>query len=508
MKKRGIYLIIFLFLVGFDSTLSLADENELFIDFWPIFQYRSNKLKEEKEINGLGPFLFWSKGLGETHLAMRPIFHYTEDQIENFIRLEFIYPLGKYQEKDSERKAYLAPLALYREEENKWDFQFFPFFMGETEIGENYFGIFPLFGTLLNRYGKDEIRFFLWPLFSESRTEEVKTTNILWPFFSLIEGERKRGYRIWPIYGQKEEVGVSKLEFILWPIYLKQKKGLDTDEPIDEWMIFPFYISKKSQRFRSQTFLWPFFTIAKDNVSGFEQYDFPWPFLQVLKGEVEGFRIFPLYGYKQKGEEVRKRFFLFPFFQEEEERVGEKWERTIRILLLSRIHLGEEDQEEKERSLRIWPFFEYEKGKMGEKRFSFLYLLPIKDEGFERNWFPLFRLFQWEKDQKANIKTNFLWGFYRREKSQDRDSLRIAHLLSIIKKKDYKKVSLIKGLIQYEKDRKTSSLRLFYLPFKLKWSHEREDILKSEEKELEDEQTADRNIRDRVLCSGESPIQF
>lgn len=507
MIKKIICLTLFLSFIFFDHPLSMADENEIFIDFWPIFQYRADKVKGEKEVNGLGPILFWAKGVGETRFAVRPLFYFTEDQIERFIRLEFVYPLGKYQEKDGQRKGYFAPLALYREDEKRWDFQLFPFFTGVTERGENYFGVFPLFGTLLNRYGKDEIRFFLWPLYSESKSEDVKTTNILWPFFSIIDGEKKRGYRIWPVYGRKEEVGVSELEFFLWPFFLRQRKALDTDEPIDEWMFFPLYISKKSRRFESKTYLWPFFTIAKDQISGFEQYDFPWPFLQILKGETEGFRIFPLYGYKQKGEEMRKRFLLFPFFQEEEQKVGDTLERTIRILLINKIQIGSENQKEKERFIRIWPFFEYERGKMGEKRFSFLYLLPFKEEGFERNWFPIFRLFQWERDQRGVTKSNFLWGLYRREKSEDRDLLRVAHLLTIDKRKDFKKVSLIKGLIQYKKEGVTSYLRLFYLPFRLKYSQKDNNYKKSEE-ELEDEQKKDRDIGNRLLCSGENPIQF
>ncbi len=507
MAKKFIGLALFLFFIFFDNPFSLANENEIFIDFWPIFQYRADRIKGEKEINGLGPIIFWSKAPDKTHLAMRPIFYFTEDEIEKLIRLEFVYPLGKYEEKDGQKKGYLAPIALYREDEKRWDFQLFPFFIGVTEKGENYFGLFPLFGTLLKRYGKDEIRFFLWPLYSESKSEDVKTTNILWPLFSTIEGEKKKGYRIWPLYGRKEEAGVSQLEFFLWPFFLRQRKALDTDEPIDEWMFFPLYISKRSPRFESKTYLWPFFTIAKDYTSGFEQYDIPWPFFQILKGETEGFRIFPLYGYKQRGEEMRKRFLLFPFLQEEEQKIGNTIERTIRILLISKIQVGSENQKEKERSIRFWPFFEYERGKMGKERFSFLYLLPFKEEGFERNWFPLFRLFQWEKDHRGTSKSNFLWGFYRREKSEERDLLRIAHLLTIDKRKDFKKVSLIKGLIQFKQEGKNSYLRLFYLPFRFKCSQKDNDYLESEE-ESGNEQKEDRDIGDRVLCSREDPLQF
>jgi hypothetical protein len=91
-------------------------------------------------------------------------------------------------------------------------------FIGETEEGEDYAGLFPLIGRLLKRYGKDEIHFYLWPLYSDSLSEGARTRNFLWPFFSFTSGEKKKGYRIWPIYGRKEEVGVSTQAFLLWPI--------------------------------------------------------------------------------------------------------------------------------------------------------------------------------------------------------------------------------------------------------------------------------------------------
>ena len=556
IRKIFFFLTIFVFL-SLTPFFSIADERSISINFWPFFQYTSDPIEGVREINGLGPFFLWRKDSTRRQWGIRPLLYWTEDEIEPLMRLEFLYPFGKYQVKEGEKKGYLVPLSQYREEEfdgkKKWDLQFFPLFVGETEKGRDYFGLFPIFGTLLDRYGKEEIRFYFWPLYGESTSEGVRTTNLLWPFFSFIEGEKKRGYRFWPIYGQKEEVGISHMEFFAWPIFLKQRKRLDTDDPVEERMIFPFYISKESKRFESKTFLWPFFSYARDRLTGFEQLDLPFPIFQSLKGEnLKGIRILPFYGYKVKEGVMRRLFILYPFYQLEEDRMGDVWEKTTRILLLSRIRTSEENRGvRKERSLRIWPLFNYEKNEMGHEALSFFYLFPFKEDGFERNLFPLFRVFRWEKDPKKGISTNLFWGFYKRVKKVDKtrpgeeiDSWEIAHLVGMKREKGWKMLSFLKGLFRYQSDGKSAHLRLFYLPFRLQWSHHHSSLLSSSkrdeiqslpkiyvprtlpspsrgevgidsyrgegggEKECTNGQQEDRDIGDRLFSSGKDPFQF
>jgi len=467
---------IFVF-IGFKPNLSFARDQWISFNFWPLFQYTSDSIEGVKEIEGLGPLFVWKKETNRLQWGIRPVFNWTGDKNESLWRLEIPYPFVKYQVKEGEKRGYLALLALYKEEESdgkkKWDFQFFPFFFGETIKGEGYSGIFPFFGALLDRYGKEEIRFYLWPLYSETTQDGVRTTNLLWPFFSFIEGEKKKGYRIWPIYGQREEVGVSITEFFAWPIFFQQRKGMDTDDPIDERMFFPIYVSKESKRFESKTYLWPFFSFARDRLTGFEQLDLPWPIFQSLKGEnLKGIKIFPLYGDKVKEGEMRRTFILYPLYQLEEDRIGEVQEKTTRILFLSRIRTGEDVQGvNKEHSLRFWPFFDYEKEETGYASFSFFYLFPFKDEGFERNLFPLFRLFRWEKDPQGNILANLFWGLYKRMKKEEVDSWEIAHLIGVKRGDGWKTLSLLKGMLRYKKDGETHELRLFHLPFPFRWSN-------------------------------------
>jgi len=515
MAIRKIFFLLTIFvLFCFNVSLTRAEERPFPLNFWPLFQYFSDPTEGTKEIEGLGPFFTWKKDPHRRQWGIRPLLYWTGDEKESFSRLEVVYPLGKYQVREGDKKGYFVLISLFREEsfdgKKKWDFQFFPFFIGKTEEGEDYFGLFPIYGFLLNRYGKEEIRFYLWPLYSRSTSEGVHTTNLFWPFFSFIDGEKKKGYRFWPIYGHRETFGISKSEFFLWPVFLKQTMGMDTDDPVEERLIFPFYLSKESKHFESKTILWPFFSHARDRLTGFEQWDLPWPVFQSLKGEeLYGIKFFPFYGYKEKEGDLKRIFVLYPIYQLEEDQMKETEERTHRILLLIRIRSGEDRQGvQKESSLRIWPFFDYEREPTGHTTFSFLYLFPFKDEGFERNLFPLFRIFRWEKDPQKGKSTDVLWGFYKRTEKEELDFWEVAHLIGVKRGEGWKTVSVLKGLFYYKRDGENVDLRLFYLPFHLRWSHQRSDDFKSIEKEFADGGQEDRDIGDRLVSSGEGPNQF
>jgi hypothetical protein len=515
MAIRKIFFLLTIFALFCSKPfLSVAEERPFSLNFWPFFQYFSDPVEGTKEIEGLGPFLTWKKDPHRRQWGIRPLLYWTEDEKESLSRLEVVYPLGKYQVKEGDKKGYFALISLFREEnfdgKRKWDFQFFPFFIGKTEEGKDYFGVFPLYGFLLNRYGKEEIRFYLWPLYSRSTSEGVHTSNLFWPFFSFIDGEKKEGFRFWPIYGRRETFGISKSEFFLWPVFLKQTTGIDTDDPVEERMIFPFYLSKGSEHFESKTFLWPFFSYARDRLTGFEQLDLPWPFFQSLKGEkLYGIRFFPFYGYKEKEGDLKRIFVLYPLYQWEEDQMRETEETTHRLLLLIRIRSGEDRQGvQKESTIRIWPFFDYERESTGHTTFSFLYLFPFKDDGFERNLFPLFRIFRWERDPQKGKETDFLWGFYKRIEREGLDFWEVAHLIGVKRGEGRKTVSFLKGLFWYHSDRRASDLRIFYLPFHIRWSHQRDDHSKLIQKEFADGEQEDRHIGDRLVSSGEGPYQF
>jgi hypothetical protein len=508
VRLTGFFLVALFFL----PLLSSGNEGRVSVNLWPLFGYTSDPATGETEIVGAGPLFHWKKKGPQAQWGVRPAFYWTEDEAEPLQRFEYLYPFGKYQNRKGEKKSYFSPVHSYKEEvwdgKKRWDFQLFPFFFGETIREEGYGGVFPLFGTLLDRYGKKDIRFYLWPLYSRTESEGYVARNFLWPFVGVTEGEKRKGLRLWPVYGWKEEVGISRIDFYLWPVFFHQVKGLDSEYPVEEKIVFPLYLSKESARSEKKTVLWPFFSRFRDRFTGFEQWDVLYPIFRTRQGpEVNGGRIFPFYGYDEYANGNKSSFILYPLYIRKEVPLEDGREKTVRILLFSRIRSGGEHPEtKKEYSLRIWPFFDYEKGETGEEALSILYLIPFKDGGLERNMVPLFRIFQWEKGARGDNSTQFLWGLYKRTEREGSASWEVAHLVRWNRGVDSRRVSFIHGLFQYNRRGEAVDLRLFFIPFSLKGSGVK--VQSKTGKEFADGSKEDRDPGNGVLCSRQDPLEF
>ena len=77
------------------------------------------------EIEGLGPFFYWKKEPDRRQWGVRPLLYWTGDESEALGRLEFLYPFGKYQVKEGDKKGYLFPISSYKDQE----------FDGKEEVG-------------------------------------------------------------------------------------------------------------------------------------------------------------------------------------------------------------------------------------------------------------------------------------------------------------------------------------------------------------------------------------
>lgn len=248
-----------------------------------------------------GPFFIYRRDQVGSQVGFRPFFYWQKEE-DKYKQLEYLYPLGKYKSTPQEVQSYLMPFYLTRQDltrGEKKERNFFLAFWGETDKGEPYGGFFPLGGSLKNRFGKDEMNFVLWPIYSDSREGENKTYTFLWPIFTHTSGGGREGFKIWPFLGYENKAKDYEKSFFLWPFFHFEKRYLYTDDPTEISMFFPFYVAQTSSRRATRTILWPFFNYTYDEDEHYRQIDFPWPFLQWAKGEDKSiFRIFPLYGHK------------------------------------------------------------------------------------------------------------------------------------------------------------------------------------------------------------------
>ncbi|WP_068671154.1 hypothetical protein [Thermosulfurimonas dismutans] len=436
------------------------------INLWPLLFYA--KEKERSRLELLGPFIYRYRNTKEDSFSLRPIFTEVTNKEEKTEDLYFLSPLGHYHKEKDFRRFRLVPLFSYDwvegEKTSGAHHTYFPVFWGRTESGEKYWGLFPIYGRMKERFGYDEIRFVLWPIYSQAREGSNRSTNILWPIFNYSRGPELSGFKVWPIWGYRERKGQFRRSFFLWPFFISEERYYDDGPPARKRMFFPLWVREEGPRYRKTIYFWPFFQHLETTDQRFKQWDLPWPIFQIQKGEdKEGFRIFPLFGYR-KTSDKESNFVLWPIFQGEHLVRGKEEETSARILLLSRYRKVYREGEEKESFIRFWPLFVRYRSSEGESLFYFPAILPFYDEGVERNWGPFLKLLEYYRFPDGKRYFKLLWGLYRYEAGPSKSVQEIAFLLSLRRSPSEFEFSLFHGLFAIGKEGGRFRLKVFWYP--------------------------------------------
>ena len=64
---------------------------------------------------------------------------------------------------------------------------------------------------------------------------------------------------LWPLLGWRNQEGVSRQSYYLWPFIYKKTTGLDTPAPLETGGVLPFYSYERGPELQSETWAWPFF---------------------------------------------------------------------------------------------------------------------------------------------------------------------------------------------------------------------------------------------------------
>jgi len=326
-------------------------------------------------------------------------------------------------------------------------------FQGRNIHGENYFALFPLGGTLYEFLGRDRISFFLFPLFSNSQINEVKTTSVFWPIYSRTRGDGIQRDRIFPLFGKTVLENQYEKKFVCWPFWT----SADYFYPGNSgrtWILFPICGRAKMENEKTLWVIPPFFRFTQ----GAEQNRTfcPWPFFQKIDSEKrQKLYLWPLWGKDEyANDSIHRNFLFWPFLwsskMEQDHRVKTK-KMALPFFFLEREFLGQEEnfkepQTEIARTWRIWPLMSGQREGQ-TSRFRILDLWPIKNSGpIERNWAPLWTIYQRTALDDLTRK-DLLWFVWHseRDRSEDRSEW-----------------SLLKGLLSYKKEHDHRDLQVLY----------------------------------------------
>ena len=465
------------------------------ITLWPVYDSRVNPLDHTREQGGLGPLLWSSRSRdGDVEeLGVRPFFFRREEQANQTLEWDFLYPLTTYRRSERDWEFKFIELFNFRAEgspqaghEERGDF--FPFyFSGTREDGTAYWGIMPFGGKAYDRFFGEEAEWALFPLYFRSVRRGEATTYFPWPLVSVTRGldpaTKHAGVRVVPFYGQETKEGVFEKYFALWPLVLYQRTGLDGDDPQTDLAVLPFYASHRGTALDSTTLLWPFFTYTDNRERQFEQWDLLWPFGKVARGEGrQTVQVFPLYMDDRKVlhneflfREIRyrDRFLLFPLYVRNEEEYPDGRKVRDRILWYLYSDAREEGRDGSARRIDAWPFVHYQRDREGAVTFQTLALLePLlpENEWIERNYSPLWSLYTYRRNPAGDSVYSFFWNLLRHEETQAGTSIEVlGPLLHYREAGADTTLSLLGGLLQVEGHPGAHTVRLFGNPV-ITWS--------------------------------------
>lgn len=385
---------------------------------------------------GLWPILSWEETDRWRQFSFRPFYVSRESRDKSEKRVQFLYPFYLYKRNEQDVTVRIFPLYSYWKDvyeyeegvETETDYMLFPIlFGGESTEEGSYSAVFPVAGKLNHFLGRDEIRFYLFPLYMEYTKDELHQRNYLWPILSFSEGGGCDGFRLWPLFGNFEKEGEYRKEFALWPIYHHQTFDLDKDQSGERTLVFPFYGRETSARRDYWTVLWPFFTYEDNFAKNYQERWMPWPFIATTRGEVYRTRVWPLYGYTRAADS-EKRFVLWPFWNQNIIELEEDIERHETFLVP--VWSSKSDISASKGVIRhkhkLWPLWKFRRTEDGATYFRMLSLLWFDDAiDFERQYSPLWTIYERETTATGASRTYALWRLYRHE---EKDGMSRTHI--------------------------------------------------------------------------------
>lgn len=453
-----------------------ASAEEGFIaTLWPLFDYRSSPATGYSNLSILGPIFKRERSGSTTITAVRPLFF--NSTLPGSTDSDILYPIAStsFSGGDSDiqvLKIFQKHVSRGGSSEEKRDTMLFPFYIsGKSEKYGPYSSYFPINGDIYERFWRDEYHYTLFPIYARTVKKGTTTTNWLYPIFSTVSGDRESGFQIWPLYGQAAKEGVYAKRFLFWPFFTSESLGLDSDTPTENRYLLPFYASSESPQ-RSSTYIpWPFCGVVKDGKGSVIERDFLWPFWMTAEGKDYSIqRFIPFYA-ESRVKDSRSRWLMWPLYRHQSiDSTSFRQEKSsLLYFLFNRTDEIWPESGKNRASSALWPLYAWKRDESGLRTISLPALAEsvIWNDGVERNWAPLWRLFIARWDDKGNNAVSLLWNLYWQERRGEELSWELSPLVAYSSTAGGREFRLFKGLFGFAEEKNSTTLSLFWIPFRL-----------------------------------------
>ena len=185
----------------------------------------------------LGPLFYFEEQDNMRTWGVSPLLSYTKDSDVDSSAFDFVYPLLTYDRYGEDYRSQLLQWLSWSggrslQDTNVHRFTLFPlYFQQRSEIAErNYTALFPIYGHLQNRFFRDDTHFILWPLYVKTRrglglgAAEAESTSTL----TEIPKAEQRGMTTYnfllPFFHVRRGEGLKGWQF--WPVFGQERKAV------------------------------------------------------------------------------------------------------------------------------------------------------------------------------------------------------------------------------------------------------------------------------------------
>lgn len=353
--------------------------------------------------------------------------------------------------------------------QSRWSL--FPFFFHDQAVGDQpaKTAWMPFYGTIGQRFLRDETQFFLWPLYVKTRKRDIITYNLLAPLLHWRKGDHLKGWQWLPLGswetrmshtrtyadGRVETIPGYRKKSLLWPLFQYQQLGLGSENPSTRSALIPFYRYEKSLTRTSWTFPWPLgVTHASDTQGNYREWGLPWPAVVWADGSGKTTRrLWPLGGV-QITPTQRRAFLAWPLYRYTERQTPETTTSRHQILFHLYKHsetIQQNDPTSLSQRWSVWPLFIRQQGEDGSMKTQWpapLESLFGDHETINRHYSGLWAIWRSAHDTKRGSHSySFLWNTWRLDKTPEE-----------------KTMSLLFGLLRYKQSHQQPLWTLLGLP--------------------------------------------
>lgn len=364
-----------------------------------------------RRIHPAAPSNVWTLGEG---WGLPPLFFHSKVP-GLYDRVDFFYPLGSREETLFRSRLKFGPFF-----DSRWSklppydgyARCLTFFKGRSDLGQEYWGVFPFYGYTHRRYGVDHNFFFLFPLYYESTDDHVRTFRFLWPIVTYADNPARSTLKVWPLFGTDTIRNEYRNAFFLWPLFQKTEKHPGTEQA-SSFLAFPFplYVRQTDCYSSTTSLLWPLLSYYHHYKTGHERYSFRPLFTYGTGGGVEELSILFFYSSKKDRRKVSTSSGSDGYVSV----AGDEVVTQKSFLMLSTIKKIYRKGTLVYSKYRFWPFAEYTWDLAKGSRFTMPEIIPVKNDWWDLNLGRLLRLVDL-RDTPITRELSTLFGLRRSTK--------------------------------------------------------------------------------------------